>query len=152
MIMPETPVDTVCMYVVMVGFAITPLLETCFNVGESYSAHAAGSIFALVCWRLCTDAPLAASSTNRASRSGDVMHCWYVWHQNIWYIGSILSLRGIVSADKVSHLSVNDDVRVKNVPCEWCLIVPGWLADRDRQRQTETHGDRWSGPKATRGR
>ena len=34
---------------------------------------------------------------------------------------------GIVSADKVSQLTVNDDVRVKIVPCEWCLIVPGWL-------------------------
>ena len=55
------------------------------------------------------------------------MHCWYIWHQNIWYIGSILSLRGIVLADKVSQLSVHDDVRVKIVPCEWCLIVPGWL-------------------------
>ena len=52
------------------------------------------------------------------------MHCWYVWHRNIWYIGSILSLHGIVSADKVSQLSVNDDVRIKIVPCEWCFIVP----------------------------
>ena len=43
MIMPETPVDTVCMYVVMDGFTITPLLETCFTVSESCSAHAAGS-------------------------------------------------------------------------------------------------------------
>ena len=55
------------------------------------------------------------------------MHCWYVWHQNIWYIRDVLSLRGMVSADKVSQLSVNDDVRVKIVPCEWCLIVPSWL-------------------------
>ena len=37
----------------------------------------------------------------------------------------VLSLRGIVSVDKVSQLSVNDDVRVKIVPCEWCLIVTG---------------------------
>ena len=44
------------------------------------------------------------------------MHCWYVWHQNIWHIGSILSLRGIVSADKMSQLSVNDDGRVEVVP------------------------------------
>ena len=44
------------------------------------------------------------------------MHCWYVWHRNIWGIGSILSLRGIVSADKVSQLSVNDDVSVKIGP------------------------------------
>ena len=124
MIMSETPVGTVCMYVVMVGFAITPLLESCLAVSESCSAHTAGSTFAFACRRLCTDAPLAASSTNRASRSGDVMHCWYVWHQNIWYIVSILSLRGIVSADKVSQLSVNDDVSVKIVPCEWCLVVP----------------------------
>ena len=87
-------------------------------MGESYSAHRAGSTFAFACWRLCTDAPLTASSTNRASRSGDIMHCWYVWHRNIRSIGTILSLRGIVSADKVSQLSVNDDVRVKIVPLQ----------------------------------
>ena len=30
-------------------------------------------------------------------------------------------------ADKVSQLSVDDGVRVEVFPCEWCLIVPGWL-------------------------
>ena len=40
LIIPETPIDTVCMDVVMVGFTITPLLETCFTVSESCSAHA----------------------------------------------------------------------------------------------------------------
>ena len=45
MILPETTVDTVCMYVVMVGFTITPLLETCFTVSESYSIHTASSTF-----------------------------------------------------------------------------------------------------------
>ena len=42
-------------------------------------------------------------------------------------IKSVLSLRCIVSADKVSQLSVNDGVGVEVFPCEWCLIVSGWL-------------------------
>ena len=46
MIMTETSINTICMYVVMVGFAITPLLESCLAVCESYSAHTSGSTFA----------------------------------------------------------------------------------------------------------
>ena len=45
MIMPETTGDTVCTYVVMVGFTTTPLLETCSTVSESCSTHTAGSTF-----------------------------------------------------------------------------------------------------------
>ena len=55
------------------------------------------------------------------------MHCRHIWHQNIRHIGSVLSLQSIVSADKVSQLSVDDGVRVEVFPCEWCLIVPGWM-------------------------
>ena len=52
MIMSKSAIDTVCMYVVMVGLAVTPLLESCLTVGESCSAHRAGSTFAFACWRL----------------------------------------------------------------------------------------------------
>ena len=38
-----------------------------------------------------------------------------------------MSLCGIVSTDIVSQLSVDDDVRAKIVPCEWCLIVTSGL-------------------------
>ena len=42
-------------------------------------------------------------------------------------MGGVLSLRSIVSADKVSQLSVDDGVGVEVFPFKWCLIVPSWL-------------------------
>ena len=46
MIMTETSVDTLCMYVVMVGLTIAPLLKSRFTVSESYSAQFTGSTLA----------------------------------------------------------------------------------------------------------
>ena len=46
MIVSKTSVDTMCMYVVMLGFTIAPLLETCFTMVEPFSAHTAGTTLA----------------------------------------------------------------------------------------------------------
>ena len=83
MIMSKSAIYTVCMYVVIVGLAVSPLLKSCLAMGESCSAHRAGGTLAFACWRLCTDTPLAASSTNCASRRGDIMHCWCIRHRNV---------------------------------------------------------------------
>ena len=116
MIMTETSIDTKCMYVVMIGLTIAPLLKSRFTVSESYSSQVTGSTLAFTLGRLCTDAPFAASFSNHTSWCSSVVYCWCIWHRSVWNIRSVLSLRGIVSADKVSQLSVNDDVRVKIVP------------------------------------
>ena len=111
----------------MIGFTIAPLLETCFTMTKSRATHVAGSTLAFTRGRLCTDAPFTTSPSNRASWCSNVVYCWRVWHRSVSINRSVLSLRGIVSADKVSQLSVNDDGRVKIVPCERCLIVPSRL-------------------------
>ena len=42
MTMTETSVDTVCMYVVVIGLTIAPLLKTCFTMTELYPTHTTG--------------------------------------------------------------------------------------------------------------
>ena len=128
MIVSKTSVDTMCMYVVMLGFTIAPLLETCFTMVETVSPHIqqapplrlpeAGCALMHHLRHLPPIMRLgvAMSCTAGASgigTSGDIR--------------SVLPLCVIVSADHRSQLSVNDDVRVKIVPCAWCLIVPSRL-------------------------
>ena len=36
MIVTKTFIDTMCMYVVLVGFTVAPMLETWFTINESY--------------------------------------------------------------------------------------------------------------------
>ena len=60
--------------------------------------------------------------SNHASWCSNVVHCWCVWHRSVLNIRSVLSLRGIVSADMSSQLSVN-------VSCE--------KRDRDRDRDRD---------------
>ena len=47
-----------------------------------------------------------------------------IWHVSILNTGCALSLCFIVSADKVSQLSVDDGVRVSVDRCRWCKVVP----------------------------
>ena len=56
------------------------------------------------------------------------MHSWRIWHRSFWNIRSVLSLRGIVSADKVSsELSFGDGVRVSVCPADVVRSFPaGW--------------------------
>ena len=116
-----------CMYVLMVGFTVAPLLKTCFTMSESCPTQRASSTLAFSLGKLCTDAPFAASSSDRASWCSNVVYCWRDWHRSILTTGSVLPVCVTVAADNRSQLSVNDGRRVKIVPCKWCLNVPSRL-------------------------
>ena len=47
-----------------------------------------------------------------------------IWHESILITGSALSVCFIVSADKVSQLSVDDGVRASVCLCRWCKAAP----------------------------
>ena len=74
-------------------------------------SHTSSTSLAPTRRKLCTDAPLAASSSNN-SLVCHVVQNWRIWlHWNFWNLSGV-SLRGIVSIDKVNELNVGDDVRI----------------------------------------
>ena len=96
--------------------SIGPLLQTRFSMAGLLTTHAAGSTIAFVCRALCADNPFAASASDLSTRCGNVVYKRSSWHLSV-----------IVSAYRVSQLSVNDGGRVRALPCKWRQIVASRL-------------------------
>ena len=84
MIVTKTPVNTVCMYVVIVGLTIAPLLETRFAMAERCPHMLRGLLRA--------DAPFVASPSDHPSWCGNVMYRRGIRHRSIFVSVSVLSL------------------------------------------------------------
>ena len=128
--MSKSAIDTLSMYVGTLGISIGPLLQTRFAMAELLTTHAAGSTLEFVCRVLCADSPLAASVPDLSTRCGNVVHKGSSWHRGVVITGRILPLGVIVSADRVSQLSVNDRGRVRAIPLQVA-------SDRSLQAGTE---------------
>ena len=108
MIMSNSTIDTLSIYVGTLGMSIGPLLQARFAMAD----HTCSTL-AFVRRLLCADSPLGAPASNLPP-----------WRSNVVHEGSSRHLGFIVSADKVSQFSVNDGGRVRAFTCKWSQIVP----------------------------
>ena len=105
--MSNTSVDTIGMDVGVARVTIAPLLKSCFSMCNLRAADGARGAPSRVCCLLRVDGTLAASSTNASAWCSDVMREESGRHLGV-----------IVSADRVSQLSVNDGFRNVCVTCD----------------------------------
>ena len=132
MIMSNTFVDTLGMYVSIVGFTIAPLLKTRFTVCKPRATSGARGASSLVCWLSRADSPLTGSSTKASA-----------WRSDVMREGSSSHLGVIVSADKASQLSVNDGAWDVAFPC-WQVL--GWRGCSGTWKSVSVVNGVWSFP------